>query len=193
MTSYEAFILFQALKQHFTHPKYNYFKYNGKINIPVSTFERRRDRYYYVKLSKHQDPFNLILSQFVDTNFNCWVGDLFKEDVKETYTSFKKRQESLGYLVKNEIESIPDFKTAFSCIGGQHPILLQLYRRKKVSPETLVVLNKFTGMFEFWLAGVDETVYWPSIEQKLRKYEPFVQIDYKKILPIVKHRIQELR
>ena len=39
MTDFEAYRQFLALKLHFTSEHYDYFKYNGKHNATVSSFE----------------------------------------------------------------------------------------------------------------------------------------------------------
>ncbi len=51
MTGYEAFSIYHTLKLHFT-SDYDYFKYNGKCNISPTTFENRRDKYHFYKLSR---------------------------------------------------------------------------------------------------------------------------------------------
>ena len=49
MTGYETFSLYQALKLHFTQESYDFFKYNGKTNVSVTTFENRKDKYHFYK------------------------------------------------------------------------------------------------------------------------------------------------
>ena len=52
MTGYEAFSLYNSLKLHFSQQTYDYFKYNGKSNISVNSFENRKDKYHFYKLSR---------------------------------------------------------------------------------------------------------------------------------------------
>ena len=52
MTGYEAFGLYESLKLHFSKDSYDFFKYNGKTNISVTSFENRKDKYHFYKLSR---------------------------------------------------------------------------------------------------------------------------------------------
>ena len=60
MNGYQAFQIYQSLKLHFTRPSYNAVKYNFRTSIRQSTFENRRDRYFFEKLSQRYDQEELI-------------------------------------------------------------------------------------------------------------------------------------
>ncbi len=68
ISGYEAFGLYQALKLHFTTDSYDYFKYAGKTNISVTTFENRKDKYHFYKLSRKysnkEDLINFIVYSY---------------------------------------------------------------------------------------------------------------------------------
>ena len=51
-TGFAAYALWNALKLHFTSDSYDYFKYNGKTSISVTSFENRKDKYHFYKLSR---------------------------------------------------------------------------------------------------------------------------------------------
>ena len=50
MTDFEAYRQFLALKLHFTSEHYDYFKYNGKHNATMASFEKRTDKRFFKKL-----------------------------------------------------------------------------------------------------------------------------------------------
>ena len=52
MTEFEAYIQFLALKLHFTSEHYDYFKYNGKHNATMASFEKRTDKRFFKRLAK---------------------------------------------------------------------------------------------------------------------------------------------
>jgi hypothetical protein len=56
MTPFESYTTFLALKNHFTTDSYDYIKYNGKVGAKPSSFDVRKDKYQFYKLSKHKDP-----------------------------------------------------------------------------------------------------------------------------------------
>ena len=51
MTGFEVYKMYLALKQHFTKEKYDFYKYNGKVRANEKSFEERRDRYFFLKVS----------------------------------------------------------------------------------------------------------------------------------------------
>jgi hypothetical protein len=76
---YEAFGLYESLKLHFTKDSYDFHKYNGKSNISVTSFENRKDKYHFYKLSrkfsKKEDLIEFLVANFVERD-GLWVGDL---------------------------------------------------------------------------------------------------------------------
>ena len=50
MTDFDAYKMYLAVKQHFNREGYDYFKYNGKVNAKITSFEHRKDRIFYSKL-----------------------------------------------------------------------------------------------------------------------------------------------
>jgi hypothetical protein len=52
MTGYEAYTIFNSLKLHFTQESYDYFQYQGKTRSSIEAFERRKDKYFFYKLSR---------------------------------------------------------------------------------------------------------------------------------------------
>ena len=43
---FDVFRVYMAVKLHFT-TDYNYFDYDGKVNIKLDTFTKRNDRYFF--------------------------------------------------------------------------------------------------------------------------------------------------
>ena len=97
MTPFEAYKLYNAISMHFTTPSYDYFKYNGKIRADEHTFETRKDKYMFYKLSKHSDPITFLVANFAEGK-KVWVGDLFSQDKDLAYNEYIKRKQSLTYI-----------------------------------------------------------------------------------------------
>src|SRR5258708_539129 len=107
MNAFEAYNLFNSLKLHFSSQRYDFFKFNGKIKTTIHAFNKRKDRYFYEKLAKHQDPKNLILANIIDGNLPNWIGDIVKsEDIDRIYQNWLKRQESLSYIYKHDLSKL---------------------------------------------------------------------------------------
>ena len=132
VSPFEAYRTYLALKQHFTKPGYDFFKYNGKVNVQQSTFEVRKDKYQFYKLSKHKDPLNYLVCNFVYNDVK-WIGDLFSDPYKDTYTNWLKYQQSITYNFSNEINKLlTNFNENYIVTNGQHPPLLKLHRTGEI-------------------------------------------------------------
>lgn len=187
MKPFEAYKLFLAVKMHFTQPQYDFFKYNGKVNANIQSFEKRRDKYHFAKLAKHKDPVGYLVSQYVTGNFTGWIGDLFTEEAERVYTDYLARQQSLTYRFNTDLERISeDFISYFKVKDGQHPPLLVLLKRGNVSIETVTILNDQLNFLKFWDTRIDDTVIWPSIRERCLKYRPFIRYDKAKIKSLIR-------
>jgi hypothetical protein len=182
MNSFEAYQLYTALKLHFTTDSYDFFKYGGKTRASLCAFEKSNQKYQYEKLSKKLNPKNYLIANFLERNIK-WPGDLFDEEGEKIYLDFEKRNQSLFYIFKNEIEQFQ--LSSIKIKDGQHPRLLQLYKSKKLSIENLIILDDIFNFFSYWNRRINDTIFWPDIHFKCEKYRPFFTYDkdkYKKVL-----------
>ena len=105
MTGYEAFSLYESLKLHFTKESYDFFKYNGKTKVSVQSFENRKDKYHFYKLSRkypNKDTMiDFLVANFVE-NENIWIGQLLEEEAHLRYLSRQKVVQSLSYTFEND-------------------------------------------------------------------------------------------
>ena len=106
MTGFEVYKMYLSLKQHFTKPDYDYYKYNGKVRANEKSFEQRQDRYFFKKLATKYTG-NKLLHYFVANFVNNPKGYLrsFSEDI---YTKWKIHQESFTYKFKQDVNLLLD-------------------------------------------------------------------------------------
>lgn len=184
LTPLETYKLYIAIHNHFT-SSYDYFRYNGKTRVTVKHYEKRRDKYYFAKLSKHPDVMNLMIANFALGKVH-WIGDLLTEEARSTYQAWKVRNQSLTYTFKEDLKKLEDnFNDNFKVWDGQHPTLMRLYLRDEISPETLCILMKITGCKKLWEKSLNEIdPVWDDIKLLSEKYTPFIKYDletFKKI------------
>lgn len=183
ITAYETFQLYNALKLHFN-GSYDFFKYNGKSNISVDSFEKRKDKYHFYKLSRKytnkEEMKNFLVANFVE-NDQLWVGDLLGEGAHQNYLRRQKAIQSISYVFENDIknifEGVEDKNALMRCKEGDYPPLLLKYLRREIQIETLCVLNKIINCIDVWDDCIIETIRWPGIKRKIMKYQPFVSFD----------------
>jgi hypothetical protein len=190
MSPFDVYVSYLGLKSHFTNPKYDYFKYNKKVRASLTSFNKRKDRYFFERTSrKYQDKeiVDFLVSNFIsaDNPSNLWIGEIINSGEK-IYTEWMKRQQSLSYLFKEqstELFSKVRLEDIFDCSKG-HPVILKTFLRNELSIENLVIYEtifSFRSIFDKKLLDP----MWETVSLKIRKYKPFIHIDvfsYKKIL-----------
>jgi hypothetical protein len=192
MTAFEAFTLYESLKLHFTRDSYDYFKYNGKTNHSPQTFENRKDKYFFYKLSrKYKDKDEL--SEFLISNFlnsdKVWVGTLLSEEAEVTHRNRQKILQSLSYTFENDCRKLFDeVKNPNDILltDGDYPVLLTRTLRGEISIETLCILNLILNFLPMWDKKIADTIRWPEFRKKLVKYAAFLPKDVVKYKLILK-------
>lgn len=186
MTSFEAFKLYISLKNHFTQKKYNYFKYNGKSRTSQDSFDKRKDKIFFQKLSKHSDVLGFLLSNLLVNN-KSWIKDItYNENSDKIYNDWLKRKQSLTYVFKNDIKKLDDdFNSNFLIQENNHPTILKLYLSNEISLETFCILIDISGAKKYFDKMLKNDVMWDEIGLLVEKYTPFITYDkekYKNIL-----------
>lgn len=196
MTGYEAFGLYESLKLHFSKDTYDFFKYNGKTNHSVQSFENRKDKYHFYKLSRKytnkQDLTDFIVANLIVSE-RLWVGDLLCEDADIRYRSRQKVLQSLSYTFENDCRTIFDGVSEPNDViktDGDYPVLLTKALRKEISIESLIILDKILGFMSMWDKKINDTIRWPDYRRKLIKYASFLPQDVVKYKMILKKVLQ---
>jgi hypothetical protein len=192
MTGFEAFSLYESLKLHFSKDSYDYFKYNGKTNHSIQSFENRKDKYYFYKLSrKYKDKEEL--SEFLISNFlnseKTWAGTLLTEEAEIAHRNRQKVLQSLSYNFENDCRKLFDeVKNPNDILktNGGYPLLLTKTLRGEISMETLCLLNSILNFLPMWDKNIAEDVRWPEFRRKMVKYAAFLPKDVVKYKLILK-------
>ena len=190
VTPFETYQTYLSMKNHFTNRKYDFFTYGGKSRATMTSFNKRKDKYWFEKTSRKysdQEITDFLLANFVtaDTPQNLWIGEIINSGEKK-YADWMKRQQSLTYLFKEqstELLSEEKLEDVFNCSKG-HPIVLKKYLGGEISLETLTILEKIFSFVKNFDTKLQDPV-WESVSLKIRKYLPFLNINvfnYKKIL-----------
>jgi hypothetical protein len=184
MDAFQAYSLYLALKQHFTPGRgYDFFKYNGKANASKNAFETRKDKYFFHKLSKKDDPKAFLVANFVKFGPKTWIGDIVNEPKHEdAYIAWMKRKESMAYMLKTDLECIESIETDLKVTDGQYPKLLALYMRNKIGLETIIILDYYLKFLKRWDSEIQDRAFWPDIYSLCVAYRPFVEFDKEKAL-----------
>jgi hypothetical protein len=191
VSPFDAYKSYLGLKNHFTRESYDYHKYCGKSRASLQSFYKRKDRFFFEKLSRQKDDSEVIeffVSNFVscDDPQSLWIGEIVRNG-EQNYTDWKRRLQSLAYTFKTEVESVFDgknFDDMFKIEGTKHPPIVKEHLAKNISLETLVLLNKIIGFKSKFDKKMDDPV-WKFLSMRIDKYDTFISVDvfrYKKIL-----------
>ena len=190
VTPFETYQTYLSMKSHFTNRKYDFFKYGGKSRATMTSFNKRKDKYWFEKTSrKYSDKeiLNFLLANFVNTDNpqNLWIGEIINSG-ERNYAEWMRRKQSLTYLFKEQLNELlldKNLNEVFDCSKG-HPPLLKKYLGGEISLETLTILEKVFSFVKNFDKKLSDPV-WESVSLKIKKYIPFININmlkYKKIL-----------
>ena len=190
MSPFETYQTYLSMKSHFTNRKYDFFKYRGKSKATIASFNQRKDKYWFEKTSRKysdKEVIDFLLANFVtvDNPQNLWIGEIINSG-ERNYAEWMRRQQSLSYLFKeqsNELFSEIELNDAFNCSKG-HPPILKKYLGGKIFLETFVIYDKIFQFVKDFDKKLTDPV-WETVSLKVKKYEPFLNINmlqYKKIL-----------
>ena len=190
VTPFETYQSYLSMKSHFTNPKYDFFKYGGKSRATMSSFNKRKDKYWFEKTSRKysdEEVLNFLLANFVTTDNpqNLWIGEIINSG-ERNYAEWMRRKQSLTYLFKEQSEKLlleTNLEKVFDCSKG-HPLVLKKYLGGDLSLETLAILEKIFSFAKDFDQKLKDPV-WETVSLKLKKYMPFININvfhYKKIL-----------
>ena len=192
VTPFEVYQKYLTLKQHFNREEYDYFKFKGRVRANESSFEKRKDRHHFVRLSKiykDEELTKFLVSNFVKTK-DMWVGNITSPVGRDNYIAWKAKIQSLPYVFENEVGSLFEenekFNINFDVEYGQHPPMLRYVFGEEVSLETFIILDSILHFIPDFNEKIQETVIWPDLYSMCIKYEPFLNVKKQKYVDILK-------
>lgn len=179
---FDSYQLYLAVKLHFKNEDYDFIKYNARVKADLSSFMKRNDKFHFAKLSrtyKHE------LKDFYVANLSqgdYWAGELLEKEAQNRFTEYKKRKQKLSHMFEQEVKELLEKKTiqeVLTCSNGQHPYLLKQFLGKKISIETMCILNDITEYSITWNKLIKENIVYPDTYHKIKKYRTFLSYDFK--------------
>jgi len=196
MMPFDAYKCYLSLKNHFTKDSYDYHKYCGKSRATLQSFYKRKDRMWFEKVSRQKtdkEVEEFFVANFVTCNDpeTLWIGEMIKEG-EDRYKNWQKKIQSLSYIFKEESQTLFEqnkFEDVFNCSKG-HPPLLKNFLSGKISLETMVIYDRiflFGNKFDKKL----QDPVWQTVSRRIKKYNPFLNIDVFRFRKILKEIILE--
>lgn len=195
LSAYDTFRLYLAIKNHFSRRSYDYFKYNGKMNITQESFLSRRDKHQFAKLSRLYDENEM--RDFLVANLlhdeSVWVGFLLQDEAKDIYNDYLKRKQALSYTFANELDKMidkaGDIKALFKPKPNELLPVISYHYAGLAGLETLALLDHFVGYLDKYEDEYKDDYLWGKVRMKCKKLYPFIEFDKEKIKNILKDRM----
>ena len=179
MQPIDVYQMYCAMKAHFSKSSYNFIKYGGKTKVSRDSFWKRNDRYFFVKISKKYDSDEIkdyLLSNFIQ-NRNGYIANFNDQN----YENWLDRKMMFYNIFQQELKPyIKNFEPLFEVKDGNHPTLLKEYLGKRVSLETLVILDELVDFSKKWDEQLGDDVVWPDIKNLMKNYKGFLTINKNK-------------
>jgi len=185
-SGYEVYKTWLALRNHFTSTSYDYFKYHGKTNSTVDSYDHNKMRFHFERLAKGLNEEEVV--DFFVANFlkgKKWIGDFLTHDAKINLAEYQRIHQSLFYVFETDLNNLLNRhkhpKELFQNKSGQYPPIITALLNEEITKETFVILNKYLKFFpQFDNRLGEDDVIWGKIRFELNKYSPFILYDKKK-------------
>lgn len=196
MSPFDVYKTYIGIKNHFTKKEYDYHRYNGKVKASISTFNKRKDRIFFERMSRQKNDSEIL--DFFVSNFSyssdpqsLWIGEIIKNG-EDVFKKWKRKIESLSYVFKEEISenlTIDDCNQYFKIDKNRHPTIFKLFLQNKISIETLIILNKLIKYKGYFDSNLKDPV-WMFTSMKIDKYSSFLYINEGKFKTILKESLK---
>ena len=182
--SVETYLMYCALKAHFK-GTYDYHRFSGQTKVSRESFWKRKDRFFFTKLAiKYKDD-REVLDYFV-SNFiqdrKGYIGN-FNE---KNYEDWMQRKKMFYDIFSQELQPfVKKFNPLFECNNktgsfcyGEHPLLLKEYLGKRISLETMIILDELVEYSKNWDKELTwDDFVWPDVKKLMNNYKGFLTID----------------
>ena len=199
ITGFRCYKYYISIKLHFTKDNYNVFETRGNVKGSEQAFITRNDRYLFERIArKHQTDREVI--KFFVANFSYGNDAVVynENDAEDNLQEWNRRKESLTRVFENDLNEVVlqkeknnlSRKQIFEFNLDSYPLLLKMYIGKKVTIETMFLLNKLDGYLNLWHNS--SMLLWEEERRRIEKCEGFVKFDAPKLSQIYNNFLGEL-
>ena len=177
MEPIDVYLMYCAMKAHFGKGDYDFVTYKGKTRIKRDTFYKRKDRSFFVRLSRKYKTEQEIQNYFV-ANFIKDKKGYIANFNDENYESWKLKRQGFFDLFEVEMKPLVDaFEDLFTVTNGQHPKLMREFLGGRVSLETIIILDELVNFGPDWDKALEDDIIWNDLNNLIDNYERFLTID----------------
>ena len=177
MEPIDVYLMYCAMKAHFSKNNYDFHKYGGKTKVSRDSFWKRKDKYFFVKLAKKQHD-STSIQDYLVSNFIRDRRGYIANFNDENYKVWKDRKTDFYNIFFDELKPlVKDFEPLFQTKNNNHPKLLKEFLGDRVSLETLIILDDLVDFSKEWDKKLKEDIVWPDLKKLMKNYKGFLTID----------------
>jgi hypothetical protein len=161
LDGFEAFLIYIGIKNHFFSKSYDYWKYNRKCNINLSSFEKRADKKFFYVIAKKFKRKKYLEEYFIANfkiNQKYHISNLIDEESENRYRKHNKIVDSLLFTTKNNLSLIDKKKCKENKYIINGNILKDVYT-DVIALETLCFFDLFYKLFAYYDNNFKNTLY----------------------------------
>lgn len=182
-----VYTLYLAIKQHFN-GRYDVVKYNWVMRVSDAAYQKRRDKYFFEKLSDKYTlkELTLIFMSNLVANQDAWIGDISDADALVFYREYIGRLKRIKEQFKDDIKNIYYFsqKVEVKALSEifeynnkvQSSYIFKLLQSNVISFETFILLDSFLDIINKHDDQTNDLV-WSKYSTKLNAYKKILIID----------------
>ena len=196
MEPIDVYIMYCAMKAHFGKGNYDFIDYKGKTKITRKSFYKRKDRYFFAKLSRKYDTEEEVKNYFI-SNFIKDKKGYIANFTDENYEAWKLKRQGFFNMflveMKPLVETFFTFKKLFIIENKQHPKIMKEFLGGRVSLETMIILNELVDYEQAWTTELKDDIIWSDLNKLMNDYKRFLTIDTKRYRILLLKLIEESR
>ena len=177
MEPIDIYIMYCAMKAHFSKRDYDFHKYGGKTKVSRDSFYKRKDRFFFVKLSKKYKTKTEIMHYYV-SNFIKDKRGYIANFNDENYKSWLLKRDNFYEQFLIEMRPfIKEFEPLFEVKNENHPKLLKEFLGGRVSLETIIILDELVKYGKKWDEQLKGDIIWIDLKKLMENYKGFLTIN----------------
>jgi hypothetical protein len=106
----------------------------------------------------------------------------------DTYLAWLKKIQSISRVFTLDMETLSSKADSFDelfVVNGNYPLIIDSLLRDEVSLESVTLINSMTNFLQRVDKKVTETILYPELSRKIKKYAPFIRADQAKMKRII--------
>lgn len=182
-----VYTLYLAIKQHFN-GRYDVVKYNWVMRVSDAAYNKRRDKYFFEKLSDKYTlkELTLIFMSNLVANQDAWIGDISDADALVFYREYIGRLKRIKQVYEDDIKNIYYFskkvevKSLSEIFEYNNKVnssyIFKLLQSNVISFETFILLDSFLDIINKHDGQTNDLV-WSKYSTKLNAYKKILKVD----------------